>query len=986
MSDSLLYGYDNYYDEKERSFTVFGKTNENDNVVCWRWINFPEAIMYFQLNNERHKELSITREDLIDFYPALEEQDFTFELEVKTKFIAPVVSFTVSTNVCQILDDDTPSFVTMMDNEQQHTLLRSHPVEIQTVKVIVWSSSKSTSQIIDHHQTLYQTPINRHSFIFSLAWLQTMKMNEYFTVHHHIKSFEWICVPQRLLKKVHHFMCSSLTDNEYLISYRDAYQHIKTVKLETVPNINIVCIDYQPLYSSFSLIPCIWNVQNDKMCVHPQFPSHFYMDTSKVQNNTKQIVTSTSTSSSSGSFSTTNTVSEKQLFPPFSFLKQLDFEQACQDAIDKYLGLKNESFPVNMIVGYRSHDTINYITKCGGRTTYMKPQEQQQTQPEEDVVVEKEKEKKRVSKITNTVFQKPKPFGILWCWTSDLYKKDALMTQGARQSHSLERLYNTYLDYTIHPRNFAFINWSILQKFNILSFLSECCHLTSCPFHLVLKFQPSVMNMWYLLQAYYDENYIIRQIVPSVITDIATIPGVGEEKNNNNNENEDVGDMKKKGGSQVLGESGVYEYVTSIDWTSSYPNIISKSNLDYSTIRTRALVQYNEEFVSTNVFQNRDATSIIVQGVLPKLFENGIRLRREYKMNVESNPTFHARSNAVKQMTNFIYGCLWQSNFRFYHPMFCQYVTGMQRQVLKESIDLINQNEHFCVIGGHTDSLIIAPKRKNNATIVSFHNLINERFPQLSCGIENEFVMMTFIHNNLYAGITNDVSGVWKGCHEQQFGIAKFAAQFRQKLLLDIMTLFHDQNGLITFKNSKDGPDSVFEQRLFIHLEEMMMLFSSGSSGEHNETLHVDDMMICERLSSTSAFNLNNLDVSAPNLTISNVRLDESSDLMRINGFVAALYLKLFHPHFHHHHFEEDDVIEFVMIKDYTNCYFSGRSPVPVLLAKEFKLDIDWYLFTHLLTILKPILCSSLKIFSDGHELSELLQSFAHKILILSKK
>ncbi|KAL6840254.1 hypothetical protein ACP4OV_030064 [Aristida adscensionis] len=155
------------------------------------------------------------------------------------------------------------------------------------------------------------------------------------------------------------------------------------------------------------------------------------------------------------------------------------------------------------------------------------------------------------------------------------------------------------------------------------------------------------------------------------------------------------------GGLVLEPKKGLYDkYVLLLDFNSLYPSIIQEYNICFTTV----------ERSSDGNVPNLPASK--ATGVLPELLRSLVERRRMVKSWLKTasglkRQQFDIQQQALKLTANSMYGCLGFSNSRFYAKPLAELITLQGREILQNTVDLVQNNLNLEVIYGDTDSIMI---------------------------------------------------------------------------------------------------------------------------------------------------------------------------------------------------------------------------------------------------------------------------------------
>ena len=188
-----------------------------------------------------------------------------------------------------------------------------------------------------------------------------------------------------------------------------------------------------------------------------------------------------------------------------------------------------------------------------------------------------------------------------------------------------------------------------------------------------------------------------------------------------------------KGATVIEPLSGVYNYCTMLDFTSLYPSVIITHNICYTTLINHTDI----DKYSRDSYHKIDIGNKIYYftkhhvGILPRMMKLLLSERIRYKNMMKKASgsdyiIYDKRQYALKIQANSIYGCLGSSSLKYLRFLpGAECTTGMGRNYLNKTINLICQNTNFRVIYGDTDSCLIEYNREYWENIDKSTNIPN---------------------------------------------------------------------------------------------------------------------------------------------------------------------------------------------------------------------------------------------------------------------
>ncbi|CRG98603.1 DNA polymerase alpha, putative [Plasmodium relictum] len=235
---------------------------------------------------------------------------------------------------------------------------------------------------------------------------------------------------------------------------------------------------------------------------------------------------------------------------------------------------------------------------------------------------------------------------------------------------------------------------------------------------------------------------------------------------------------------------GYYDtYVLYLDFNSLYPSIIIEYNVCFSTIRLKS--HENKSDIEEKEDENEDENIEIEDfdkskpGILPSILKNLVDKRTFIKKlitnekNKEKKELLLIQSLSIKLISNSIYGCLGNTNNRFYAKHIASYITLKGRNLLQLTKFKVEKEFNLKVIYGDTDSIMIDTGIKSNnlnnykesnrlAHIIK--NSINKNYKKLELDLECIFSKLLLLKKKKYA-CAKVVDSNFEKCEYEMKGI-----------------------------------------------------------------------------------------------------------------------------------------------------------------------------------------------------------------------
>ncbi|KAF8717128.1 hypothetical protein HU200_026243 [Digitaria exilis] len=211
------------------------------------------------------------------------------------------------------------------------------------------------------------------------------------------------------------------------------------------------------------------------------------------------------------------------------------------------------------------------------------------------------------------------------------------------------------------------------------------------------------------------------------------------------------------GGLVLEPKKGLYDkYVLLLDFNSLYPSIIQEYNICFTTV----------ERSSDGNVPNLPASK--ATGVLPELLRSLVERRRMVKSWLKTasglkRQQFDIQQQALKLTANSMYGCLGFSNSRFYAKPLAELITLQGREILQNTVDLVQNNLNLEVIYGDTDSIMIHTGLDDISRAKSIAGKViqevNKKYRCLEIDLDGIYKRMLLLKKKKYAAIKVALDG-----------------------------------------------------------------------------------------------------------------------------------------------------------------------------------------------------------------------------------
>lgn len=211
------------------------------------------------------------------------------------------------------------------------------------------------------------------------------------------------------------------------------------------------------------------------------------------------------------------------------------------------------------------------------------------------------------------------------------------------------------------------------------------------------------------------------------------------------------------GGLVLEPKKGLYDkYILLLDFNSLYPSIIQEFNICFTTV----------ERSSDGNLPNLPTSK--VTGVLPELLKSLVERRRMVKSWLKTasglkRQQFDIQQQALKLTANSMYGCLGFSNSRFFAKPLAELITLQGREILQNTVDLVQNNLNLEVIYGDTDSIMIHTGlddiSRAKAIAGKVIQEVNKKYRCLEIDLDGVYKRMLLLKKKKYAAIKVALDG-----------------------------------------------------------------------------------------------------------------------------------------------------------------------------------------------------------------------------------
>ena len=221
------------------------------------------------------------------------------------------------------------------------------------------------------------------------------------------------------------------------------------------------------------------------------------------------------------------------------------------------------------------------------------------------------------------------------------------------------------------------------------------------------------------------------------------------------------------GGLVLEPKKGLYnDAILLLDFNSLYPSIIQEYNICFTTVDRSGDGPVELPAPSENL------------AVLPTVIQKLVQRRRAVKqaMKGEKNSgkkqQMDIRQMALKLTANSMYGCLGFTHSRFHAKELAELVTKQGRDILQNTVDMVQGDLNLEVIYGDTDSIMVNTKTQDIAQIrmmgANVKKAVNKTYRLLEIEMDGIFKRMLLLKKKKYAAITLELGADGKVACEKE--------------------------------------------------------------------------------------------------------------------------------------------------------------------------------------------------------------------------
>lgn len=290
---------------------------------------------------------------------------------------------------------------------------------------------------------------------------------------------------------------------------------------------------------------------------------------------------------------------------------------------------------------------------------------------------------------------------------------------------------------------------------NVIPSALETARLTRCPIDAVMRYERSTVVEWLLLH-----KFVTLNCIPPSFHNTTTASSNMEEKGDASGGESTTTETSYVGGLVLDSKRGVYKesHIKLLDFKSLYPSIILKYQISFPVEQCDAAEPPSDEKIKS---------------ILPRIVKKFLDRREEVRRQIAllSNDgglllrtVLQIREKLFKLFANSLYGCLGFHAFRFYSRRLAEQITERGREILSQSVAIVENEFTLPVIAGDTDSIMIDTKNADTEEAIQIAskicNRINEQFTPLEIRVDGSFERALIIRKKFYATMRDALAPV----------------------------------------------------------------------------------------------------------------------------------------------------------------------------------------------------------------------------------
>ncbi|KAG8373805.1 hypothetical protein BUALT_Bualt11G0063300 [Buddleja alternifolia] len=313
----------------------------------------------------------------------------------------------------------------------------------------------------------------------------------------------------------------------------------------------------------------------------------------------------------------------------------------------------------------------------------------------------------------------------------------------------------------------AWLSMELMFHLSILPLTRQLTNISGNLWHKTLQGARAHRVEYLLLHAFHAKKFIVPDKFSSQSKELKNTKrkiNSGVESNEIDPDYTNFGDeppenhhgkIKKgpsySGGLVLEPKKGLYDnYILLLDFNSLYPSIIQEYNICFTTV---------ERSADGSASRLPSCKRI---GVLPELLKNLVNRRRMVKSWLKSASGLKVQQldiqqQALKLTANSMYGCLGFSNSRFYAKHVAELITLQGREILRSTVNLVQDTLNLEVIYGDTDSIMIYSGLDDIGKAKSIAGKIiqevNKKYKCLEIDLDGLYKRMLLLKKKKYAAV-----------------------------------------------------------------------------------------------------------------------------------------------------------------------------------------------------------------------------------------
>eukprot|EP00963_Diacronema_lutheri_P000149 scaffold6_cov330-Pavlova_lutheri.AAC.1 len=312
----------------------------------------------------------------------------------------------------------------------------------------------------------------------------------------------------------------------------------------------------------------------------------------------------------------------------------------------------------------------------------------------------------------------------------------------------------------------AWLSLALMFHMSVIPLSKQLTNLSGSQWNKTLQGQRAQRIEMLLLHEFYERKFMLPDKLSFKERQrIARAKSIAEGREEEEGEDPTHAPEGRKKGPAYAGglvlepKKGLYDkFVLLLDFNSLYPSIIQEYNICFTTVD-------RPKDGSVPSLPDENSTAAPLPSVIKKL----VQRRRQVKdlMKNEKDPLkkqqLDIRQQALKLTANSMYGCLGFTNSRFYAKPLAQLVTSQGREILQNTVNIVQEKLGLDVIYGDTDSIMVNTGSEDLAQVrqigLAIKKEVNQHYKLLEIEMDGIYKSMLLLKKKKYAALLVEPTG-----------------------------------------------------------------------------------------------------------------------------------------------------------------------------------------------------------------------------------